>query len=322
MSVRLDVLARRIQGVLTRGSDTELTQIAPLDIAQPGDLSFLPDVRLRNRLRNCRASAVIVDRGSVSHCSSEPLIVEDLLIGCARAGEWLLPASRVNRVRRRPRQDYEKVDGSVLLAATATIGQSVTIGPYTNIGPGCVIGDGARIGSYCNLGPNVTIEAASTLGNRVSVGANGCIGGKPFLYIRDAEKWLPLPSFGSVEIGDDVHLGNNVVLDRGAIANTSIGSGTKIDSHVHIGHGVVIGRDNAIAARTAIAGEASIGNGCIIGGAVGIGEGVSIASRVRITAMSMVTKSLTEPDTAYSSGWPARRSRQWWRQVSMLSKRR
>ena len=98
-------------------------------------------------------------------------------------------------------------------------------------------------------------------------------------------------------------------------------SGIKIDSLVHIGHGVVVGRDTAIAAHSVIAGEAKIGQACTIGGAVGIGEGVEIAPRFRITAMSMVTKSLRKANTSYSSGWPVQLSRDWWRQVSKVTRR-
>lgn len=318
----LSILARRIHGtLLAADTPTVVDRIAPLDVAIPGDLSFLPDQRYRARLALCRASAVIVDRDSVPFCPVEPLIVDDLRVGCARAGTWLLHASPVNDVARRSVQDYERVDPSANVSSLAALGRATTVGSHTVIGPGCIIGDGVRIGSYCMLGPNVTIEAAASLGNRVFVGANSSIGGEPFLYIRDCETWLKLPSFGSVDIADDVNVGCNTVIDRGAISDTTIMSGVKIDSHVQIGHGVAIGRDTAIAAQSAIAGEAKIGSGCTIGGAVGIGEGVEIAPRVRITAMSLVTKSLHKSDASYSSGWPVRLSRDWWRQVSMITRR-
>ncbi len=322
-SLPLSVLARRIHGsLLVADTQTVVNRIAPLDVAIPGDLSFLPDPRYRGRLSLCRASAVIIDANSVPLCPAEPLVVDDLRIGCARAGSWLPHASRLTDVSQRSIQNYETVDPSVQVASSATLGRATTIGAYTTIGPGCIIGDGVRIGSYCKLGPNVTIEAAASLGNRVLVGANTSIGGEPFLYVRDSGTWLKLPSFGSVEIADDVSVGCNTVIDRGAINDTWIMTGVKLDSHVQIGHGVEVGRDTAIAAKCAIAGEAKIGNGCTIGGAVGIGEGVEIPPRVRITAMSLVTKSLQKSDASYSSGWPVRLSRDWWRQVSTKTRRR
>lgn len=319
--MQLSELARRIQGTLVKDSGTELERIAPLEKALPGDLSFLPSRGFRKRLPLCLASAVIVDRDSAALCKGEALIVDDLLIGCARAARILPHASRAGEAGRRPFQLYERVSDSANLAPSVVLGRAVTVGAHTNLGPGCVVGDGARIGSYCNVGANVTIEAAANLGNRVNVGANTCVGGEPFLFVRASEKWLKLPAFGSVEIGDDVQLGSNVTVDRGAMRDTTVMSGAKLDSHVHVGHGAVVGRDTAIAARTSLAGESVIGDRCIIGGAVGIGEGVTIPADVRITAMSMVTKSLPSGGASYSSGWPVRRSRQWWRFVSALSKR-
>lgn len=322
MTITLSELARRIHGtLLVDDSQTVISRIAPLDIASTGDLSFLPDFRFRQRLASCRASAVIVDKASIPFCPAEPLIVENLRIGCALAGTWLAHASRFNDIAHRLPQDYEIVDSTAMVSPSATLGRATTIGAHTVVGPGCAIGDGVRIGSYCSFGPNVTIEAAATFGNRVFVGANTSIGSEPFLYVRDQQRWLKLPSFGSVEVDDDVSLGSNVVLDRGAISNTTLMSGVKIGSHVHVGHGVMIGRDTAIAAHSAIAGEARIGDACIIGGAVGIGEGVEIAPRIRITAMSMVTKSLRDAGASYSSGWPVKLSRRWWRQVAMIARR-
>ncbi|MFP6681316.1 MAG: UDP-3-O-(3-hydroxymyristoyl)glucosamine N-acyltransferase [Gammaproteobacteria bacterium] len=321
--LELSDLARRIHGtLLSSDSKTTVSRIAPLEVAVKADLSFLPDQRYRARLSLCRASAVIVSSGTVPFCPIEPLIVGDVQIGCARASVFLPHVSRINNSAHRSAQAYEIVEPSAVISASATIGRATSIGAHTVVGPGCVIGDAVRVGSYCTLAANVTIQAAATLGNRVFVGANSSIGGEPFLYVRDQWKWLKLPSFGSVEIGDDVSIGSNVVLDRGALDDTKLMAGAKIDSHVHIGHGAIVGCDTAIAARTAVAGEVRIGNRCIIGGAVGIGEGVVIASDVRVTAMSMVTKSLREAGASYSSGWSARRSRQWWRQVSALTKGR
>lgn len=319
--MRLDELARRIQGRLASASSTEISRIASLETALPGDVSFVPNRRFNKRLSLCRASAVIVDRDSISYCTVEPLIVEDVLIALARAGSWLPIASPVNAARDRPPQPHEITDASAVVAPSADIGRVVSIGPNTMIGPGCVVGDGVRIGGYCKIGPNVTIEAAATLGNRVSVGANTVVGGEPFLYVKDAQHWLKVPSFASVDLGDDVELGSNVAIDRGTIVNTTVKRGAKIDNHVHIGHSVVIGEDTAIAAQAAIAGETTIGRGCLIGGAVGIGEGLTVADDVQITAMSMVTKSLLGCGIAYSSGWPVRRSREWWRFVSSLAQR-
>ncbi len=317
----LQELARCIGGTPDTSADTELTGLATLESARGGELSFLPHPGIRRHLRLCTASAVIVAPQDAAACPVAVIVVEDPLVGCARAGARLPLVTRETIAARRPAQPYECVDPSASVHPSASIGNAVTVGHGSVVGPGCVIGDGVRIGSYCTLRPNVTIEAAATIGNRVEIAAGVHLGGQPFLYVRDGRGWLQLPAFGSVDIGDDVALGSHVAIDRGAQGDTVVGRGSKIDNHVHIGHGVVLCADVAIAAGTVIAGEAKIGSGCIIGGAVAIAEGVEIAPRVTVTAMSMVTKSIDEAGVRYSSGWPARRSSQWWRFVAALSKR-
>jgi UDP-3-O-[3-hydroxymyristoyl] glucosamine N-acyltransferase len=254
------------------------------------------------------------------HANQRPILVDDCLLACARAAQWLDSASRENDAKQRTLQRYERIDLTADIASTATLGRAITIGQHTTVGPGCVIGDGVRIGDYCEIGANVSVSAAATIGNRVTVGANCVIGGEPFLYARDGAIWLKLPSFGSVTIGDDVVIGCNTTVDRGALGDTSIRRGTIMDNQVHIGHGTVIGEHSAIAAQCVVAGEVTIGASCVIGGAVGIAEGVSIAPNIRITGMSLVSKSLAEAGVSYSSGWPVQRSRRWWRQVATATR--
>jgi len=314
-------IARRLGSRPVADASTAISRIAPLGVATAGDLSFLPHPRMRKQLSLCRASAVITDADTGSSYPAS-IIVEDCLLGCARAAQWLEHFSREFDAGWRPIQYYEATDPTADIASSVVVGRATTIGPHTIVRPGCVIGDGVRIGAYCDIGPNVTVKAAATIGNRVVIGANSVIGGDPFLYVRDGQSWLKLPSFGSVEIGDDVTIGNNTAIDRGALGDTWIRRGAKLDNLVHIGHGSVVGEHCAIAAHTAIAGEVTIGEACIIGGAVGIAEGLSIAPRVRITGMSMVTKSLRTAGESYSSGWPAQMSRRWWRQVARTGRQR
>lgn len=321
--IRVDELARRIGAELigpTSSGQLEVSGLAPFEMATPDDVSFLPDPKRSRGLANCEASAVIVDSESLSLCPTQALVSSNCLLACARAAHWLTPVSREQRASSRSQQRHERIDENADIARTATIGRCTSIGTHTRIGPGCNIGDGVRIGAYCEIGANVTMTAAASLGNRVSVEHGSVIGGGPFSYIRDGTRWLKLPGFGGVDIGDDVALGCGVTIDRGALGQTSLGRGTKIDAQVHIGHGCEIGEDCAIAARTAIAGEVTIGDRCVIGGAVGIAEGLVVASEVRITGMSMVSKSLLVAGASYSSGWPAKLSRAWWRQVALSSR--
>lgn len=320
MALRLEQVVRRLHAESPGPCELELSGLAAPAAARAGELSFVPHRRLRNILITTSASAVIVDCALAGYCrNAVPIVVSDVLAACAEAARWLTPRSRASDARIRSVQAHEVIDATAVVAPGVTIGRAVTIGARTRIASGCVIGDGVRIGNFCDIGANVAILGAATLGNRVRIGANSTIGDDAFTYVRSGERWLKLPDFGSVEIGDDVDIGSSTTIDRGAIGHTTVCRGTKIDNHVHLGHGCMIGEHTAIAAHTAIAGEATIGRSCLIGGGVRINEGVVIAEHVRITATSMVTKSLPEAGASYSSGWPAERSGTWWRRVGRLT---
>ena len=115
---------------------------------------------------------------------------------------------------------------------------------------------------------------------------------------------------GRVIIGNDVRIGSQTCIDRGAVEDTVIGDHVIIDNLVQIAHNVRIGAGTAIAANTGIAGSTTIGKRCIIGGAVGIVGHLEIADDVTLTAMTMVTKSLTESGS-YSSGTVAMPTSKW-----------
>lgn len=320
MVVRLEEVVHRLGAESPGPPGLGLSGLAPPGNARAGELSFIPHRRLRNILLTTSASAVLVERELAGYCrGAVPIIVNDALAACAEAARWLVPRSRHHEARVRDIQAHEVVDDSAIIASGVSIGRAVTIGARTRIAPGCVIGDGARIGSFCDIGANTAILGAATLGNRVRIGANSTIGGDAFTFVRSGGRWVKMPDFGSVEIGDDVDIGSSATIDRGAIGHTTICSGTIIDNHVHLGHGCMVREHVAIAAHSAIAGEVTIGTGCLIGGGVRINEGLVIAESVRITATSMVTKSLPEAGASYSSGWPAERSTSWWRRVGRLT---
>ena len=71
-----------------------------------------------------------------------------------------------------------------------------------------------------------------------------------------------------------------------------------------------IGENTAIAACAAIAGSTRIGKQCTIAGACGIAGHLNIADGTHITAMSLISKSITEAG-AYSSGTVMEPHQQW-----------
>ena len=313
----LSDLARRIGATLTGApTDALVAKLSRPEWAGERDISFLPDARFVGSLRNTSALGVIVAPALVdSLTSANALVVDDVMLSCARLANWL-PV----RCRADGEWTQTEVHPRTQVAASATLGSGVSIGEGTGVAAGVVVFDGARIGAYCSLGPGSVIMASAQLGNRVRVGPGAIVGEEGYAFLRDGRHWLRAPSFGGMIIGGDVEIGAAGVICRGVLTDTELEQGSKLDSHVLIGHDSRVGRGSMIAGHSAIAGAATIGSGCVIGGKVGIGEGVRIADGVTVTAMSMVTKSLLAPHGRFSSGWPAEISAQWWRRVGKLRK--
>ena len=64
-----------------------------------------------------------------------------------------------------------------------------------------------------------------------------------------------------------------------------------------------------------IAGSTRIGRHCLVAGAAGISGHLVICDKVTISAMTMVTRSITEPGE-YSSGLPMQDNRTWKRNIA------
>ncbi len=60
--MKLTELAERIDGTLDRTDDREITGIAGLDEAHPGDITFMTNPKFASALEKSEASAVVVGR--------------------------------------------------------------------------------------------------------------------------------------------------------------------------------------------------------------------------------------------------------------------
>ncbi len=87
-----------------------------------------------------------------------------------------------------------------------------------------------------------------------------------------------------------------------------------------------IGAHTAVAGCTAIAGSAVIGKRCMIAGGAGITGHIEICDDVTVTAMTLVTHSITQPGV-YSGSLPMDTQQQWrknsvrFRQLDAIARR-
>jgi UDP-3-O-[3-hydroxymyristoyl] glucosamine N-acyltransferase len=214
------------------------------------------------------------------------------------------------------------VEGEV--AATASIGPNVWVGPAARIGDGvviaanCSIGDGVQIGAGSRLAANVAIYSGCRLGARCLVHSGAVIGSDGFGFAREATGvWVKIPQAGRVLIGDDVEIGAGTTIDRGALGDTVIADGVKLDNQIQVGHNVQIGAHTAMAGCVGIAGSAVIGARCTVGGGAVILGHLHIADDVNVSAGTLVTKSIANAGT-YSGAVPFLEHGDWLRNFSRL----
>ena len=188
------------------------------------------------------------------------------------------------------------------------------------------MGCNSEIGHNSYLHANVTVYDDCALGEGCIIHSSSVIGADGFGFEHDQGEWVKIPQIGGVKIGNHVEIGACSTVDRGALYDTVIEDGVKLDNHIQIGHNVRVGAHTIMSNGVGVAGSTVIGKNCLIGGMTGIKDNIEIADNVIITAMSLVSKSLTKAGS-YSSNTPIDDTRTWrknsarFRQLDELARR-
>jgi UDP-3-O-[3-hydroxymyristoyl] glucosamine N-acyltransferase len=308
--------------------DTWIDGVATLAQGGSSQLSFLANPSYRRALSESKAAAVVLRASDAGLWAGPALVAPDPYVAFARIAELFKPISQhlpgihVSAV----------VDPSAQISPQAHVAALVSIGARSRIeanvviGPGSVIGDDCVVGAGSELSARVTLVASVRLGQRVRIHSGAVLGADGFGLAMAEGHWINVPQLGGVQIGDDCEIGANTTIDRGALDDTILEQDVRLDNQVQIGHNVVIGAHTAMAGCAAVAGSARIGRYCLIGGGAGIVGHINLCDQVRITAMTLVTHSITLPGE-YSSGTPLQDNRAWrrnaarFRQLDALAKR-
>lgn len=308
----LSQLATYLDAELVGESDYLIHCIATLQSAEVGCISFVANPAYQKYLATTRAGALIVGPDLAAEFSGNKLVVTNPYLSYARltalfdtrptASPGIHPSAVVDA-------SADLGDG-VTIAANAVVGAHVSLGAGVHIGEGSVVGNDTCIGAGTRLAANVTVYHGITLGRDCIIHSGAVIGADGFGFAPQGREWVKIYQLGGVIIGDRVEIGANTTIDRGALDNTVLGDGVKLDNLIQIGHNVRIGNNTAIAAHTAIAGSAVLGENCTISGCVGIAGHLTIADNVHVTAMSMVSSSITQSGS-YSSGIPLATTPEW-----------
>ncbi|MCX7875352.1 MAG: UDP-3-O-(3-hydroxymyristoyl)glucosamine N-acyltransferase [Melioribacteraceae bacterium] len=296
MKIKLQEAADLVGGVVFGNPDLEFFNVAKLEDANFGDLSFLYLDKYEHQLLTTKASAVLISpkfkkvRDDISYIEVKE------------------PNSALNIIIKKyfdPKINLKGIDPTASIHKNATVDESAVIGKNVVISSGCKIGknsyilhnsvlmDNVEVGDNCIIYSNVSIRENCKIGNNVIIHSNTCIGSDGFGFIPNEKgEYIKVPQIGNVVIEDDVEIGSNVSVDRAALGSTIIKKGTKIDNLVQIAHNVSIGENSILIAQSGIAGSTKLGKNCILAGQVGVTGHIELADNVMITAQSGVSKSI------------------------------
>ena len=305
-----------------------VTDVAALDEAGPGDLTFLDNPRYLEAFRATRAAAALVSK---RHVGAAPtgcalLVTDEPYRAMARVMARLYPsAAKPTSVFAEGAgiapgavvHSTARLEAGVIVDAGAVIGRGAEIGARTLIGANAVIGPDVRIGRDGAIGATATIFAA-LIGDRVIIHPGAHIGQDGFGFALGARGHLKVPQIGRVIIQDDVEIGAGVTIDRGANRDTIIGEGAKIDNLVQIGHNVVVGRHAVLVSQSGVSGSSVIGDFAALGGQAGIAGHLRIGAGAQVAAAAGVMTDI--PAGQRWAGAPAKPVREFFREVAVLTK--
>ena len=302
---------------------TLIHDVAPLDRATAGQLSYCDSPRFSSALKQTQATAVFVSAPMAATAPANvlALVCARPALAFAQTATHLYPQDGALWPEARPPvlpiAVTARVGEGAIIAPGAFIGEDVEIGDRAIIGPGAVIGRGVQIGRGTRIGPHVSISHA-LVGDNCTIHPGSRIGQDGFGFVNGPQGHFKIPQLGRVIIQDNVEIGANVAIDRGALADTVIGEGTKIDNLVQIGHNNHLGRNCIVVSQVGISGSCDIGDFAVLGGQVGVADHVRIGKGTFVAARGGVTRSL-EAGKVYG-GFPARPVDQWRREVGALSR--
>ncbi len=145
---------------------------------------------------------------------------------------------------------------SAIIDAKAELGNNVSIGPFSIIGPH------VTIANDCVIGSHVTIEGPTSIGTGTRIFQFASIGAEP-----QDKKYRNEPT--TLVIGARNMIREFVTINRGTaqdLGTTTIGDDNWIMAYVHIAHDCIVGNNTIFANAASLAGHVKVDDHAILGG--------------------------------------------------------
>jgi UDP-N-acetylglucosamine acyltransferase len=184
---------------------------------------------------------------------------------------------------------------TAIIHPDATLDESVSVGPYSLIGPGVVIEADTVVG------PHVLVEKDTRIGR-------GCVLAKGAVLGTDPQDMKYGGEETSLEVGDRTVVREYATLNRGTTASglTRVGKDSLIMAYAHVAHDCCIGDHVILANAVNMGGHVEIEDWAIVGGVTAIHQFVRIGCHAFIGGGSRVPQDVApyvmvagNPCTAY-----------------------
>ena len=161
MKLTLANLALRLNGNIVGDSEIKLNNIAKIEYAKKGDITFLSNKKYLPWLKKTKASLIIVNKDFdiKMYKSLNFLCVEDSYL----AFNQLLQL--FNQVKK----TQPEISEYSLVQKSSSVGKNVHIGNFSVIGNNCNISDSVVINDNVTIGNNITIGSNTILNAGVRV---------------------------------------------------------------------------------------------------------------------------------------------------------
>lgn len=315
-SMTLGELAAALGCELHGDAAIEITGVAGMEQAAAGQLTFLANPKYAHKVKNTRASAILV---------TQPL--EGLALASVVSQNPYLDFARALELFYTPPRPEPGIHPLACIADSASIGENASIGPFAVVGPDVEIGrnavlhphvviyQGARIGDDFLAHSHATVREYCRIGHRVTLQNGVVVGGDGFGFAKRADgTHYKIVQSGVTIVEDDVEIQSLTSVDRATIGETRVKRGAKIDSLVQVGHACVVGEDNIICAQTGLAGSSLLEKDVLLAGQVGVSGHLTIHEGAIVYAQSGIGGDVAAK--AVVSGSPAFEAREWLRAIT------
>lgn len=313
-------LARVLQAELRGDPELEITGVAGIEEAGPGQVTFVANPKYAALARTTSASAILV-APDFPEIPAATLRLKNPYLGFARAVEIFY----------QPPTWAPGIHPTASVHPTAKVGANPHIGPCAVIGENAVIGDdavilahvviypGVRIGDRFFAHAHAVVREHCRLGNDVLLQNGAVVGTDGFGFAKDeAGRWHKIPQAGPAVLGDRVEVQANSSIDRASVGATVIGDGVKIDNLVQVGHGSSVDDNTLLCAQVGLAGSTHVGKNVILAGQVGVAGHCKIGDGVVAIAQAGLHGDI--PDGSTLAGSPAFDHKQWLRATALFSR--